>query len=88
MRQEGTPAGGVVRETGFSGNVAAPGKTAGAACHLVLPIMASARRIAQLLGKAGVKRVPAQMVAVAASEREVNPRWRSAWREAIRFFGR
>ena len=76
MRQEGTPAGGVVRETGFSGNVAAPGKTAGAACHLVLPIMASARRIAQLLGKAG------------ASEREVNPRWRSAWREAIRFFGR
>ena len=50
--------------------------------------MASARRIAQLLAKAGVKRVPAQMVAVAASERDVNPRWRSAWREAIRFFGR
>ena len=50
--------------------------------------MASARRIAQLLAKAGVKRVPAQMVAVAASEREVNPRWRSAWRETIRLFGR
>ena len=65
-----------------------PVKTAGEACHLVLPIMASARRIAQLLRKAGVKRVPAQMVAVAASEREVNPRWRSAWREAIRFLGR